>query len=362
MRVAPLLLATAAVLAPPAIAQQAARPAAAGPQDLEHLVPVPTNYVAKKTSWGEPDFRGGWPIDHLNGRTPLQRDPKYGNRAYLTDAEFARRDAEVQVLSQRYQDEDKKGTMGIGHWAEVASANRRTSWITSPANGRLPAYTPEGQRLSDAMRSTWGRGQSFDWVTDFDSWDRCITRGLPASMFPFMYNNGMRIFQSPGVVALQMEMVHETRMIPTDGRAPIPNVIHNWLGESRGHWEHGNTLVVETTNFRPGPSATNIGTTGSPPENKTPVSEQAKMVERFTMTGPGQIVYEFTWTDPVVFTQPWSARLEWKRDDNFGIYEYACHEGDVQVRNFITASRAERAGQAGAVAGARAAGAAGGSQ
>ena len=327
-------VATAALVSTSGLAQE---------QDLTVLVPVPTDYPAKKTSWGEPDFRGGWPIDHLNGRTPLQRAPEHGNRAYLTDEEFAARNEAVEALTRRYQNEDTQGTMGIGHWAEVANANRRTSWITSPANGRLPELTPEGQRLKGEMRSTWRRGQPFDSWMDFDSWDRCITRGLPASMFPFMYNNGMRIFQSPGVVALQMEMVHETRIIPTDGRPAIPGVIGNWMGESRGRWENGNALVVETTNFRPGPSITNIGTTGSPPENDTPVSHQARMLERFTMVGEGQIVYEFTWTDPVIFTQPWSARLEWQRDDDFGIYEYACHEGNVQVRNFVTASRAERA-------------------
>ncbi len=328
-----------------ALAVTALAPAAglAQEQDLTVLVPVATDVEAAKTPWGEPDFRGGWPIDHLNGRTPLQRDPAQGNRAYLTEEEFAARDQAVQQLARRYENEDSQGTMGIGHWAEVASANRRTSWITSPANGRLPEYTAEGKRMSGEMRSTWRRGQPFDTWLDFDSWDRCITRGLPASMFPFMYNNGMRIFQSPGVVALQMEMVHETRIIPTDGRPAIPGQIHNWMGESRGHWENGNTVVVETTNLKPGPSATNIGTTGSPGENDTPVSEQAKMIERFTMTGPDSIVYEFTWDDPVVFTQPWSARLEWQRDDGFGIYEYACHEGNVQIRNFVTASRAERA-------------------
>jgi len=170
-----------------------------------------------------------------------------------------------------------------------------------------------------------------------------VTRGLPASMLPFMYNNGMRIFQSPGLVALQMEMIHETRLIPTDGRAAIPRRIEQWLGESSGHWEGGNTLVVETTNFRPGPSATNIGTTGSPPENDTPVSSDARLVETFTMTGPDSIIYDFTWQDPVVFTAPWSARLEWMRDDDFGIFEYACHEGNVQIRNYITSSRAGRA-------------------
>jgi len=315
-------------------------------EDLTRL-PLPSNdYVPAQTSWGEPDFRGGWPIDHLNGRTPLQRDPAMGDRQLLTEEEFAARAATVEALEQRYQNEDSSGTMGIGHWAEVAAANRRTSWITAPANGQLPAFTPEGQRLSAAMRSTWAAGQQFDGPADFDSWDRCITRGLPASMFPFMYNNGMRIFQSPGMVALQMEMIHEVRLIPTDGRAAVPAQIANWLGESRGTWEDQNTLRVQTTNFRPGPSVTNIGTTGSPRENKTPVSAAATLTEWFHMTGPDAIIYEFTWTDPVVFDQPWSARLEWQRDDDFGIYEYACHEGNVQLRNYINSSRAERAGAA----------------
>ena len=312
-------------------------------EDLTQLPAPSDEFRPEQTAWGEPDLRGGWPIDHLNGRTPLQRAAEHGDRQLLTQEEFAARSETVEQLGQRYQNEEASGTMGIGHWAETADANRRTSWITSPADGRLPAFTQEGQRLSGEMRSTWVQGQPFDSWEDFDSWDRCISRGLPASMFPFMYNNGMRIFQAPGVVALQMEMVHEVRIIPTNGAAPIPAQIHNWLGESRGSWEDHNTLLVETTNFRPGPSATNIGTTGSPPDNRTPVSEQAKLTERFHMVGPDAIIYEFTWEDPVVFTQPWSARLEWQRDDDYGMFEYACHEGNVQVRNFITASRAERA-------------------
>jgi hypothetical protein len=317
--------------------------AAPAQQDLTKLPSAQNGFEPKTTAWGEPDFTGGWPIDSLNSRTPLQRDPKYGERQLLTDAEFAERAAAVEALTKRYENESKQNKLGIGHWAEVSSANRRTSWITSPANGRLPDYTAEGQRRSDAMRSTWRRNQDFDWTSDFDSWDRCVTRGLPASMFPFMYNNGIRIFQAPGLVAIQLEMIHETRIIPTDGKKAIPRQIHQWLGESRGHWENGQTLVVETTNFQPGPSATNIGTTGSPPENDTPVSADAKLVERFTMTGPNSIAYEMTWTDPVVFTSPWSARLDWQRDDNYGIFEYACTEGDVQIRNYISASRAGRA-------------------
>jgi len=337
------LFAAAAMLALPLVSPAQTPAVAKGSQDLTTLPPVPATYRPKKTEWGDPDLRGGWPIDSLNGRTPLQRDPKYGNRQQLTDAEFAERNKMVEQLHNRYENEASQNKIGIGHWAEVGGANRRTSWITSPANGRLPAYTDEGKRLSDAMHSTWRRNQDFDWTSDFDSWDRCITRGLPASMFPFMYNNGIRIWQAPGLVAIQLEMIHETRIIPVDGQPPIPLQIHNWLGESRGHWENGNTLVVETTNFHPGPSATNIGTTGSPPENDTPVSAQARMVERFTMTGPNSIDYQMTWTDPVVFTAPWSARLDWQRDDKYGIFEYACTEGDVQVRNYISASRAQRA-------------------
>ena len=316
---------------------------ALGQDDLTVLPPAQNGYQPKTTEWGEPDFRGGWPIDHLNGRTPLERDAKYGNRIFLTDEEFAERTGVVAELARRYENEDSSGTMGIGHWAEVAAANRRTSWITSPANGRLPDYTPEGKRMSDAMRSTWRRGQDWDWTTDFDSWDRCITRGLPASMFPVMYNNGIRVFQSPGIVAIQFEMVHETRIIPTDGRPGITRQVDMWMGESRGRWEDGNTLVVETTNFKPGPSITNIGTTGSPPENDTPLSPSARMVERFTMTGPDTIVYDFTWEDPVVFTAPWSGRLDWVRDDDFDIFEYACHEGNEQIRNYINTTRHDRA-------------------
>ncbi|WAT18906.1 hypothetical protein OZN62_04870 [Aurantiacibacter sp. MUD11] len=339
MRGSVLLLASAALLGSSgALAQE---------EDLTQLPAPSDDYRPALTSWGEPDFRGGWPIDHLNGRTPLQRAAEYGDRQLLTEAEYAERAEMVEQLEQRYQNEDSSGTMGIGHWAEVSPANRRTSWITAPADGQLPAYTEEGARRSEAMNSTWAAGQVFEWVDDFDSWDRCITRGLPASMFPFMYNNGMRIFQAPGLVALQMEMVHEVRMIPTDGSAHLPRQIGQWLGDSRGTWEDHNTLRVETTNFRPGPSATNIGTTGSPRENDTPVSAEAHMVERFHMVGENEIIYEFTWTDPVIFTAPWSARLEWQRDDDYGMYEYACHEGNVQIRNYITTSRADAAAAAG---------------
>jgi hypothetical protein len=223
---------------------------------------------------------------------------------------------------------------------------RQTSLIVDPPNGRLPELTEEGKRRAKDMRSSWGlpgEKLTFDWVTDFDSWDRCISRGLPASMFTINYNNGIRLWQAPGLVAIQLEMVHETRIIPTDGRKPIPRQVHQWLGESRGHWENGNTLVVETSNFLPGPSATNVGTWGSPPWNDTPVSTDARMTERFTMTGPDTIVYEVTWNDPTIFTAPWTARLDWRRKSDYQFFEYACSEGNVQIRGYISSSRAQRA-------------------
>jgi hypothetical protein len=328
-----------------AAALAASLPAAAQQPDPTVLPPVPTNYRPALTPWQEPDLRGTWPIDHLNG-TPMQRDPAQGNRVFLTDEEFAARAQRIEAAASRYENEDQGDRLGQGHWVEMGQPSRRTSLLVSPADGRLPAMTPEGKRLSAQMHSSWRHDQAFDWTTDFDSWDRCITRGMPASMLPMQYNNGIRIFQAPGLVAIQLEMIHEVRLIPTDDRPALPAQIGNWLGESRAHWEGGNTLVIESANFRPGPSATNIVTTGSPPENDTPISQQARIVERLTMTGPDTIVYEVTHTDPVVFTAPWTVRLDWQRNDGYAFFEYACHEGNVQVRNYITASRAQRSKQA----------------
>jgi hypothetical protein len=310
--------------------------------DLTVVPPVPKTYQPKKTAWGDPDLRGGWPIDHLNG-TPMQRDPKQGNRMFLSDAEFAERTQKIDAAASRYNKEESGDKLGQGHWVEMGEASRRTSLLVAPADGRLPAMTPEGKRRSALMRSSWRKGQTFDWTSDFDSWDRCISRGMPASMLPMQYNNGIRIYQAPGLVAIQLEMIHEVRIIPVNGKGPISSNIRNWMGESRGHWENGNTLVVETTNLNDGPSATSIVTTGSPPENDTPISNQARIIERFTMTGPNSVVYEVTYTDPVVFTAPWTVRLDWRRNDQYGMFEYACHEGNVQLRNYISASRATRA-------------------
>ncbi|MEO6153636.1 MAG: hypothetical protein ABIT09_09640, partial [Croceibacterium sp.] len=217
--------------------------------------------------------------------------------------------------------------------------------------------TPQAQALYRAGRSSWTPNTKYNWVTDFDAWDRCISRGFPASMLPFRYNNGIRIFQSPGYVVVQLEMLGE-RIIPIGTREHWPAAVDSWLGNSVGHWE-GNTLVIETANIKSGDSATrdayarngsplNMATRGVPPNNTIPTSKLAKVTERLTMVGPNTITYQMSYADPQVFTAPWTLQFDWRRDDKYAFYEYACHEGDVQVRNYITSSRAGRLQEASA--------------
>jgi len=170
---------------------------------------------------------------------------------------------------------------------------------------------------------------------------------MPASMFPYRYNNGMQILQAPGVVILNLEMIHEARVIPVDGRPRPASAIKQWLGESRGRWEGPNTLVIETTNFKAGASMTNIGVVGAPPGNRIPTSEQMKITERITRTAPDMIEYEIRTEDPTILTRPWTARFPLQDDPTYEWWEYACHEGNTAVPNFITSSRAERAAAAG---------------
>jgi hypothetical protein len=145
-------------------------------------------------------------------------------------------------------------------------------------------------------------------------------------------------------VILNMEMIHETRIIPVDGRPPLSPTIKQWMGESRGHWE-GNTLVIVTTNYKAGASATNIGVAGSPPGNRFPTSEQMKTTERLTRLNDDTILYEITTEDPVVLTRPWTARFPLKNDPGYKWWEYGCHEGNRTIGDYINASRSERAQQ-----------------
>lgn len=324
------------------------------PEDLATLPPVPTDYTPNKTEWGDYDFRGTWPIENLpSARILFQRPAAYGNRIWQTEAEYAKRLANAQGADSNFSTDLRGGgTQGLGDWVRNSAFAHRTSMLVSPADGQLPALTPQGEALYKAGRSGWVPGQSFDWVNDFDSWDRCISRGFPASMFPFRYNNGIRVFQSPGYVVIMLEMLG-TRVIPISDAPALPGQVEAWMGYSRGHWD-GKTLVIKTRNIKSGDSVSedpharaasplNMATQLVPPFNTIPTSTQAKTVERLTMTGPDAIAYEITYSDPEVYTAPWTAQLEWARDEEYQFFEYACHEGNVQVRNYITASRAHRA-------------------
>jgi hypothetical protein len=349
-----------ALLAAVSLTSLSAGPAAAQPvpDDLTVMPPVPTDYQPKRTEWGDPDLRGTWPIDNI-ASLPMNRPASFGDRYWLTEEENTARLAQIERANQAYDAEDRAGRIGMGHWVESNSSGRRTSLLVDPPSGQLPELTPQATALRSAGRSSWTPNTKYNWVTDFDSWDRCVTRGFPASMLPFRYNNGIRVYQSPGYVTIALEMLGN-RVIPIRSGDPQhwPQPVEAWLGNSVGHWE-GNTLVIETTNIKTGDSATgdmfarngsplNMATLGVPAWNTIPTSSKAMVVERLTPTGPDSIIYEMTYSDPEVFTAPFTARLDWTRRDDYEFYEYACHEGDVQVRNYITSSRAGTLQEAGA--------------
>lgn len=305
-------------------------------------------WTPKKTAWGDPDLQGTWPLDQV-GRTPLQRPAQYGDRLYLTEEEFKKALASAQEALKGAEKEEKENKLGQGHWFEGGVPLRQTSLIVEPKNGRLPALTDKGKQLAATWKSSWTE-TVFESPADFNSLDRCITRGMPASMIPFPYNNGVRIFQSPGYVVIQLEIVHETRIIPLDGRPQLPGAMQTWLGSSRGHFE-GNTLVIDTTNFNGASPMTIVSSRAT----TVPTSTKLHIVERLTPTDADHIQYEATIEDPDILTAPWKMSFPWTRNDKYEFFEYACAEGNEQTANYIKATSprfaAERARNGGTAEG-----------
>ena len=333
---------------------------AQAPSEKNMFIETPAGWKAPKTAWGDPDLQGTWPINYVGG-VPLERcagggraggppaPPCDPDKAFYTEEEFKARVDAINGRGNRYADAIKKGDFGTAFSAgntDPTTPQRQTALIVDPPNGKLPEMTDEGKRRSSLMRSSWeaypGEVLTFDSELDFDTWDRCITRGMPASMFPFRYNNGVQILQTPGYVILNMEMIHEARIIPLGNRPRLSPKITQWLGESRGRWE-GNTLVIETTNLKSGASATNIGVVGAPPGNRFPASERMKITERLTRLNDQMMLFEITTEDPVVLTRPWTARFPLRLDNGYKWWEYACIEGNRTIPDYISASRAERA-------------------
>ena len=333
---------------------------AGSPSAANHFIETPKGWAHPKTAWGDPDLTGMWPVSFV-GTVPLERckggfarpggpppPPCDTSKAFLTESEYQERLAAAAGRGDAHAKALAAGNFGQALQSGVTdptTVQRQTSLIVDPANGQLPEMTAEGKRQAALMKSSWAlpnEEQTWDHWLDFDSWDRCITRGMPSSMMPYRYNNGVHIMQVPGYVILDLEMVHETRIVPVDGRPAVSPRIKQWMGESRGRWE-GNTLVIETTNFKAGASATNIGVMGSPQGNRFPTSEQMKITERITRLNDSVLLYEIMTEDPVILTRSWTARYPLKLDPSYQWWEYACHEGNRTIGDYINASRAERA-------------------
>jgi hypothetical protein len=286
-------------------------------------------YTVSRTPWGDPDISGVWTSDAAIG-IPMQRPDQFGGRAELNDEEFQAkltRDAQT-----RQRAENAIGSFRNDN-AWLVKSFRQTSLIIDPPDGKMPAVTPEAEkRRATRDQGTFGGGP-FDKTEDFTMYDRCITRGIVGSVLPVVYGNGNRIMQAPGQVIISYEMVHDTRVIYTDGRPHLGKGVRQLLGDSRGHWE-GNTLVVETTNLS---DKTSIGLNG----NGLRHSEDMVMAERFTRVGADEIRYEITINDPKTYVKPFTISLPLMSPRGYQLLPYECHEGDYAVKNALSAERAE---------------------
>jgi hypothetical protein len=257
--------------------------------------PVNAPWNHPRTAWGDPDLEGAWTSDN-NFSIPLERPAELADKEFLDgselDAELAKRARLIAAIADG-------GAVGAGpsHWYENLTArSRRSSLIIDPRNGRLPALTADARaRASAEQAARAGRGPADSWE-DRSLWDRCITVGLPAVMFPTGYNNNVQILQAPGYVTITHEMMHDTRIVPLDQRPHLSPRIRSYMGDSRGRWE-GNTLVVDVTNFHP-------------KTNYRGSRDTLHLIERYTRIGVDRLEYQVTIDDPSTFERPWTAVLD----------------------------------------------------
>jgi hypothetical protein len=203
---------------------------------------------------------------------------------------------------------------------------RRLSMVVDPPSGRIPLKQEAIAKRDRAF------ALEPDSLEHYGPWERCITRGVPGSMWPGAYNNGHQIIQTNGYVVLHSEMIHEARIIPLDGRPGLGPTAKSWDGDSRGHW-NGDTLVIETSNFNgKGWLATNAA---SGRLRGIELSEAAHVVEHLTRVSETTIQYEATIDDPNVYTRPWTLAFPLNKDEPYRIFEYACHEGNYALGNML---------------------------
>ena len=296
-------------------------------------------YAAPRTPWGDPDLQGIWTN---TTSTPFERPTEYGERQFLTDEEFAAAQAAADDKAREAAApsfDNSGSTAGPDHWYEhLDKMSKRTSHVVDPPDGQVPPLTAEAE--SRPVIGTVNRDRlnlSYDTWQDLSAWDRCITRGVPGSMFPTFYNNNYHILQSPGYVVILYEMIHDARIIPVDARPPLPENVRQWMGDPRGYWE-GDTLVVEVGNFT---DKTIIHPTRGAP-SRVQHTEGLRVVERFTRVDPVTIEYRVTIDDPETFASDWTVVIPMTTDGApTEILEYACQEGQQAVRNILSGARAQ---------------------
>ena len=281
------------------------------------------------TSWGDPDLQGIWTHGTI---TPLERPAEYAGRELLTEEEVAALNHASDTRADQREGLSAEQDVALAYnqfWWDRGISIGRTSLIVDPPNGRLPARVPEAERVATSAETERARAirrgrLPASGPEEMDLGDRCLVY-RPVPITSSGYNNNVQIAQSPGYVAILQEQIHEVRVIPLDGRPELGPTVDQWLGVSRGHWED-DTLVIETTNFRN--DAAYLGS-----------STNRHVVERLTRMNDGTIRYEFTVTDPTVWTEPWTGMVPWRQTEG-PIYEYACHEGNHGMVGILTGSRA----------------------
>jgi hypothetical protein len=293
-------------------------------------------YSPPRTPWGDPDIQGIYTNVDENG-TPLER-PREFEGMTLDDFDSA---AMARLRAER-QARAAQGAVGIGgtadentgagppHWYEHLEAENSQPWlIFDPPDGRVPAISDEGrvrQQRQAARQATYF--QTAHHFANRSFYDRCITRGLPGSMMPAIYGNAYDITQGPGWVAIRYEMIHETRVIPLDGRPHVASGIRMHMGDARGHWE-GDTLVVVTRNFREETAY-------------RAASEDLTITERFIPIDENTLRWEVHFDDARTWERPWAFTMPLKRDPFQEIFEYACHEGNLGLENMLRIGQLER--------------------
>jgi hypothetical protein len=262
---------------------------------------------------------------------PLQRPDQFGTRQHLTDEEFRERlsagpSGFAAFVTQQSEDASRIELSALDSTETGTRVFGYTSYVIEPLDGKIPPFTEEGRQLQ-ARRAGGQSNGPFFTTADFSYYDRCISRGVTGSIMPSLYGDAMRIIQSPTEVAISYEMLHDTRVIPLDGRAQASPGVRQYMGSSVGRFE-GDTLVVETTNF-----------TDELAVGRMPHSVDLKLTERFTRIDPDMIDYVVTVDDPRTYTAPWTFRLTLTTQPGYEVLEYSCHEGNTFIR---TALRAEK--------------------